>query len=317
MQKRVQNYIDNCLTCMLANSAVNSREGELQNLDTPSRPFQVFHTDHFGPIKESRNGFRHILLVVDAFTRYTWLFPTKSTGSREAIKHLTYLFQNFGNPVTLVSDRGTVFTSQEFTDFLKRYNIIQHQVAVAAPWANGLVERINRFLKSSLKKVVEDTQAWSSQVPAVQYVINNTYHTSIKTTPSKLLFGVEMRHHSDAELVHFLNEIAKVDFNFQDKRDHSRQLALEATNKIKEYNKAYYDDRHKKPSVYKPGDFVLIRDSVLKPNEDAKLKPKYKGPYRVAKALNKNHYVVEDIPGFNITQKPYNSVLSTDRRSEE
>lgn len=31
----------------------------------------------------------------------------------------------------------------------------------------------------------------------------------------------------------------------------------------------------KKPSQYNPGDYVLIRDSVLKPGEDKKLKPTY------------------------------------------
>jgi len=28
------------------------------------------------------------LVVIDSFSRYTWLFPTKSTGSKETIKHL-------------------------------------------------------------------------------------------------------------------------------------------------------------------------------------------------------------------------------------
>jgi len=55
---------------------------------------------------------------------------------------------------------------------------------------------------------------------------------------------------------------------------------------------------------------VLIRDTTLKPNENKKLKPNYKGPYIIAKALNKNRYVVKDIPGFNITSKPYNHSFS-------
>lgn len=90
-------------------------------------------------------------------------------------------------------------------------------------------------------------------------------------------------------------------------------LALEASNKIKDYNKEYYDRRHKKPSQYKQGDFVLIRDTIVKPNENKKLKPNYKGPYIIAKTLNKNRYVVKDISGFNITSRPYNSILSPNR----
>jgi len=71
VRKKVQNYLDNCLICLLAKSASNSREGELQIADTPSQPFQVFHIDHFGPIQGSFNSFKHILIVIDSFSRYT------------------------------------------------------------------------------------------------------------------------------------------------------------------------------------------------------------------------------------------------------
>jgi len=33
----------------------------------------------------------------------------------------------------------------------------------------------------------------------------------------------------------------------------------------------------------------------------------------VAKTLNNNRYVITDIPGHNITARPYNSILSPDR----
>lgn len=119
----------------------------------------------------------------------------------------------------------------------------------------------------------------------MQYVINNTYHSSARTTLSKLLFGVKMRNHPDAELVNFLNSIAKIDLNVQRDRDIVRELAIESTNKIKEYNKMYYDERHKKPSQYNVGNYIAIKDSSLKPGEDKKLKPVYRGPYLISKIL--------------------------------
>jgi len=213
----------------------------------------------------------------------------------------------------LVSDRGTAFTSREFSEFLKSRNIKHRQIAVAAPWANGLVERINRFLKTSLQKIVDENNLWSDKLSVVQYVINNTFHSSLKASLSKLLLGYDQRDHTDVFLVNYLNKIAKVHLDCKKERNESQDLASEIRNKIKNYNKLYYDHKHVKPTLYKEGDYVLIRDTILKPEENKKLKSSYKGPYMVVKILNNNRYVIKDIPGFNISSRPYNSVLSTDR----
>ncbi|CAL1672503.1 unnamed protein product [Lasius platythorax] len=174
MRKRVIDHIDNCVTCLLNNVSSNTCEGELQETDSLSSPFQILHTDHYGPMITSANGFKHVLVVIDACTRFTWLFPVKTTSSKETIKHMTLLFQIFGSPQQLVSDRKTSFTSLEFSNFLESNDISHRLVTVAAPLANGLVERINRFLKSSLKKIVSDQQLWDTHLNTVQYVINNS-----------------------------------------------------------------------------------------------------------------------------------------------
>ncbi|KMQ81742.1 blastopia polyprotein, partial [Lasius niger] len=114
----------------------------------------VIHIDHFGPLQETTDNFKHILVAIDALTRFTWLYPTKSTGAKETIKNLENLVNTFGKPTELVSDRGTAFTAKEFSDFVDLYGIKHRKVAVAAPWANGLAERVNRFLKSSLTKLI-------------------------------------------------------------------------------------------------------------------------------------------------------------------
>lgn len=220
---------------------------------------------------------------------------------------------NFCFPATVISDRGTAFTSSEFVSFLKNNNVKQHLVAVAAPWANGLVERINRFLKSSLRKLVDDYECWNIYLKTVQYVINNSYHSSLKASPSKVLLGVEQRNNTDVKIVDCLHKIAYNEFDIQADRQSCRELASEATKSLKNYNKMYYDKKHAKPTVYKVGDYVLIKDTAVKSSEGRKLKSEYKGPYQIAKVLDMNRYVVTNIPGFNVTAKAYNSILSTDR----
>lgn len=313
LHKRVHDHISKCVTCLTSNSGFKSSEGEMQITDTPSEPFRILHMDHFGPLCESSNGSKHILVIIDAFTRYVWLFSTKSTTSKEVIKHLTSLFHILGFPEKIVSDRGTAFTSHEFSEFLSSRNIKHRLIAVAAPWANGLAERANRFLKSSLKKLVNENRDWEICLETVQYVFNNTRHSALKSSPSKLLLGYDQRNNTDADLVKFLNEIAGVEIDFSLEREKDRELALNVAEKIKSYNKLYYDKHHRKPMSYKPGDLVMIRDVSIKAGECKKLKPDFKGPFRVTKVLDKNRYVVQDIPGSSITSRPYNSILSPDR----
>lgn len=234
--------------------ANHSRECEMQITETPSIPLLLMHADHFGPIAETVEGYKHILLIVDAFTRFTWLFPTKSTGSKESIKQFLNIFNTFGNPEVLVTDRGTAFMSQEFSEFLHSRNVKHRLIAVAAPWANGLIERVNHFLKTTLRKLTDDQQTWASKISSMQYVINNTNHSSIKTTPSKLLLGYEQRNHADVRLTEALNRIAGNEFDSVLERDSSRDFTIKATNKVKEYNKVLYDKRNSKPTQYHPGE---------------------------------------------------------------
>jgi len=65
--------------------------------------------------------------------------------------------------------------------------------------------------------------------------------------------------------------------------------------------------------LYKPGDLVLIKVLHYKPGTNKKLAPKFKGPYQIKAVLNNNRYVVTDIPGYNITQKPLNTIMSSDK----
>lgn len=265
--------------CLMANASPYRFEGELQIDSSTKTPFEVLHIDHFGPLQETANGYKYILVIIDAFTRYTWLFPTKSTTTKEVCNNLQLLFNVFSIPKEIVSDRGTAFASAEFATFLSELNIKLRKVAVASPWANGIVERVNRFIKSSLTKLVESPHEWQSQLNTVQYVINNTSNSTVKTSPSKLLFGFHQRNHADRDLKELTNVLANIDNNFDEQRTIVRDLAIDAIEKLRQYNRTYYDNKHEIPTKYKAGAYVLVRDLQTTPGVNKKLKPKYKGPY--------------------------------------
>lgn len=178
-------------------------------------PMEIFHIDHFGPLQETEIKYKYILVIVDAFMRFTWLCATKTTRAKESINHLQTIFDIFGKPEKIVSDRGTAFTAKKFTDFTNMHNIKHRKVAVAASWVNGLVERINRFLKSSLTKVATTPDDWKNKLGMIQYIINNTFHSAIKSSPSKLMLDYERRYHEDFSFSQHARELTNIEINLK------------------------------------------------------------------------------------------------------
>ncbi|KAK2578343.1 hypothetical protein KPH14_000910, partial [Odynerus spinipes] len=119
--------------------------------------------------------------------------------------------------------------------------------------------------------------------------------------------------HDDKLLSALVNQLVQVDKDLVKEREVSRELASEATKRLRKYNKSYYDSKHKRISTYQVGDYVMIRDLQAKPGQNTKLKHTYKGRYMVSKILNKNRYVIRDIPGHNVSSRPYDSILSPDK----
>lgn len=75
----------------------------------------------------------------------------------------------------------------------------------------------------------------------MQYVINNTYHSVIKASPAKLLFGFEQRSHADHLLARFVKQLSEVDSDLEDERESARDTASKAMDLIRSYNKEYRD----------------------------------------------------------------------------
>ena len=303
---KVRNYIDNCIQCLSYSIAAGKTEGEMLIYEKETIPFQTVHIDHFGPLAETVDNFKHILIII-------WLFATKSAGTDEVLDCLEIVFSLLGYPKKIISDRGTAFTSNNFANFVTERGITHVLTAVASPWANGQVERVNRFLKSTLAKSVKDPTEWKEKIKSVQYVINNTLNKAINSTPSKALFGFEQRKIEDENLRTVIDELRKIDRDFSQQRINTQLSAQDVNRRLQEYNKIQFDKRHKKITKYKVGDFVLVKKLQHKVGTNTKLEPKYKGPYQVKAILKKNRFVITDIPGYNLSSKPYNTILSADK----
>lgn len=66
MRKRVRDYIDNCITCLLSDSSVNRFEGESHIDLRPEKPFEIIHIDYYGLLQKMNDGYKYVFAVIDA-----------------------------------------------------------------------------------------------------------------------------------------------------------------------------------------------------------------------------------------------------------
>lgn len=287
IEKKIKRFIGSCIPCILANQKRGKQEGFLHPLQKDSIPLHTYHIDHLGPLESTNKNYNHILAVIDAFTKFVWLYPTKSTSTKEVIAKLETQKKNFGNPTNIISDRGTAFTSQAFDEYCKENDIKHFKITTGLPRANGQIERINSIIISVLTKLsLEDPTKWYKHVDNVQQVINSTYQRSIDTTPFELLTGVRMKFQQAKDIQEILEEEIRQDFN--EEREELRKTAKKQLFKIQEENRKGYDSKRKSPRRYKVNDLVAIKRT----QPGTKLRTKYVGPYRVIRAKNNDTYDV-------------------------
>jgi hypothetical protein len=200
--------------------------------------------------------------------------------------------QVFGNPRTIITNRGSAFTCTDFQQYCTDENIKHINVTTGVPRGNGQVERINRIIISVLTKLsFEKPEAWYRQVRPLQEALNSTHQRSINTSPFKLLFGVKMLRSEDIRLQEVIEEeYAKL---FIEERDEIRKEAKQQTKKIQKENIKNYNRKRKMAKEYKPGDQVAIERTQFKTS--AKILPKYLGPYEVVKKIRNDRYDVKKI----------------------
>ncbi|GFV87296.1 hypothetical protein TNCV_4032681 [Trichonephila clavipes] len=226
------------------------KEGFLNPISKESIPLSTYHVDFIGPLPSTNKSYQHIFTVVDAFTKFTWLYPVKTVSAESALEKLKQQQKTFEN--------------------------IQHlQIATGVPRGNGQVERIHRTLIPVLTKLsLDDSTKWYKYVDRLQRILNSTISRSTKWTPLELLVGIKMRNKEDILIKDLLlEEMAK---ELLEQREFLRNDAKKNIETLQSENRKMYNRRRKKASLYKEGDLVAIQRTQF--GAGLKLRPKFLGP---------------------------------------
>lgn len=306
MKKFITKYVKSCIPCLCVKKPTGKRRGFLHPIQKVAEPFHTLHIDHLGPFCKSPNGNSYALVVVDAFTKFTWIEPVKDTSVGPVIQCLKLLIKFYGNPTRLISDRGKCFTSKIMKDFCAQENIKHVLNAIASPRSNGQVERFNATILNALSTSIgEDHSSWDDKITAVQRSINVTINATTGKSPSELLYGFRPRLKFDINLQHPVAEdrVTRLKGN--------RDKALVNINKIANSMKVRYDRNRLRALKFKTGDMVMVeRTPLIKGLTSGKLVQKYIGPMKVVATLPNDRYQVESL---SKDKRRFKGVVASDK----
>ena len=115
-------------------------------------PFGRIHIDHIGPLPQSSEGFRHLLVVIDSTTLFCEAFPTNSTTAEEtADVIIREIICRYGAVNAIETDGGTAFRNKLMAELCKLLHIKHIFSSPMHAAGNAKVERENRTIMTSLK----------------------------------------------------------------------------------------------------------------------------------------------------------------------
>lgn len=73
LKEKLTKFIRSCVKCILTESKHGKAEGFLHPIEKEDTTLQTYHVDHLGTMVATCKCYKYIFIVVDVFTKFTWL----------------------------------------------------------------------------------------------------------------------------------------------------------------------------------------------------------------------------------------------------
>ncbi|KAL8103713.1 hypothetical protein AgCh_028060 [Apium graveolens] len=182
-----------CDSCQKAKQRKSSFKSKTES--SILEPYHLLHVDLFGPVNVmSIAKKKYALVIVDEFTRYTWVYflHTKSETASILIDHVKQLDKMVKDSVKILrSDNGTEFKNLIMEEFCKNHGIKHEFFAPGTPQQNGVIERKNRTLIEAAHTMLEEaklpTYFWAEAVQTACFTQNATLINKHGKTPYEMV----------------------------------------------------------------------------------------------------------------------------------
>lgn len=284
VRRDCRKWSQTCTDCQ-RNKITRHTSSPLSQFPLSSDRFSHIHMDIVGPLPCSYD-YRYCLTVIDRFTRWPEAFPLVDiTAESCARAFISGWVARFGCPNTITTDRGRQFESQLFKSICSLIGATHRPTTAYHPACNGMVERLHRQLKASIK--CHNNSQWSEVLPLVLLGIRSAWKEDLKTSAAELVYGEPLRlpgqffspsHNTEPDISSFTCRL----------RTHIANLS--PTSASWHGNKTFYV-----PADIFSCDYVFLRQGPAKMSMESP----YSGPHKVLERKAKTFKI--DIKGREIT----------------
>ena len=156
-------------------------------------PMQRMAMDIMGPLPETADGNRYILVVADYFTKWTEAFAIPNQEAQTVAQAFVEgIVCRLGPPGVVHTDQGRNFQSVLFRSVLQLLDVCQTRTCAFRPQSDGMVERANRTIEMLLATTVsKDQQDWDRQLPFVMAAYRASVNSTTGVSPNRMMLGRE------------------------------------------------------------------------------------------------------------------------------
>ena len=302
MYEDITTYCKQCRRCRLSKERFPKLKTTMKHL-LATKPNELVCMD-FTLLEKSSDGIENVLVITDAFTKWTRTIPTKDQKAETVAKILIKeWFYQYGVPKRLHSDQGRNFESKIIQQLCSIYGIEKSRTTPYHPQGNSVCERYNRTMHNLLRTLgSEQKRSWTKHLQALTFNYNVTPHSSTGYSPYFMVYGVKPRLSIDNYLgleqegMATMEEWVKQHHNIMKE---SHEVALQRIEqRAKKRNLKHGGQDH----TLQPGDRVWLRKRVLGRN---KIQDFWESvPYEVIAQTEGNHmvYKVKPLDGVGLVK---------------
>lgn len=294
MRKDVKDHVETCGVCQRVRTPRRKPYGQLASLPIPKRPMESLSLDFITglpPAKRGQEVFDAILVIVDRYTKLATYVPTRTDIDAEGLADLfaENILWQYGRPKSIVSDRGSLFTSGFWSALCNHFCIKRKLSTAFHPQTDGQTERQNQTLEYYLRAYVNYRQDdWVRYLGFAAFTYNATKHSSTRMSPFMALYGYDPMPLQDDDWDYELpNKSAEERVQ---ELQYIRHLLEMSLRKALDSQEKYYNQKHQ-PMSFAVGDKVLLSTKNLRTwRPSKKLDERYIGPFDIVDVIGKQAY---------------------------